>query len=178
MLTWKSLNSQVQNEICKYLQDRVKNRITINARDSETSKIISLECDYSIETVKALRNNKEVVSRASTLNNCQVDISSSDLIDEIVNRNANASYSKIISCSLRKESDTISECRSAFKLSTGNDRVTSVVESSNVDSLGTEEATRDKRRRAQYESEEVEKRVEKLISRVHTCDVSVLIVQS
>ena len=178
MLTWKSLNSRIQDEICKYLQERVKSRITVNARDNDVSKIISLRCDYSIEAIKALRNNQKTVSRASTSNNSQIDISSSNLIDEFANSNANVSYSDVISCFLKKKFDAISKNRFVFKLFTDNDRVASVVESSNVDSLKTEKTIRNKKKRIQYEIEEVEKRVEKLISRIHTCDVNIFTVQS
>ena len=171
------MNSRIQNEICKYLQKKIKNRITVNTRNNDVSKIISLKCDYSIETIKALRNNQKTVSRAFTSNNSQIDISSSNLIDEFANSNANVNYSDIISCSLREKSDAISKNRFVFKFSTDNDRVASVVESSNVDSLRTKKTIRNKRRRTQYEIEKIEKRVEKLIRRVHTCDVNILTVQ-
>ena len=172
------MNFRIQDEICKYFQKKVKSRITVNARNIDVSKIISLKCDYSIETIKALRNNQKTVSRTFTSNNSQIDISSSNLIDEFVNSNVNVSYNDDISCFLRKEFNAISKNRFVFKLSTDNDRVASVVESSNIDSLKTEKTIRNKRKRTQYEIEEIEKRVEKLISRVYTCDVNILIVQS
>ena len=178
MLTRKSLNSRIQNEIYKYFQEKIKSRITINAKNNDVSKIISLKCDYSIETIKILRNNQKVVSRTSTSNNSQIDISNSNLIDEFANSNANVNYNDVISCSLKKKFDAISKSRFVFKLFTNNDRVASIVENSNVDSLKTKKTIRNKRKRTQYEIEKIEERVEKLISRIHTCDVSILIVQS
>ena len=172
------MNSRIQDEICKYFQEKIKSRITINAKNNDVSKIISLKCDYSIETIKTLRNNQKVVSRTFTSNNFQIDINNSNLIDEFANSNVNVNYNDVILCSLKKEFNAISKDRFAFKFSTNNDRVASIVESSNVDSLKTKETIRNKRRRTQYEIEKIEERVEKLISRVHTCDVNILIVQS
>jgi hypothetical protein len=172
------LNFCVQNEICKYFQNKIKNRITINAKNNEISKIISLKCDYFIETIKILRNNKKIVSRVFTSNNFQIDINNSNIIDEFVNRNVNVDYNNIISCFLKKKFDTISKFRFVFKFFTNNDRVTSIVENSNVDSLKTKKTTRNKKKRIQYENEKIEKRIEKLINRIHTCDVNLFIVQS
>ena len=135
MLIWKNLNFQIQNEICKYFQNKIKNRITINAKNNKTSKIISLKCDYSIETIKTLRNNKKIISWIFTFNNCQININNSNLIDEIVDRNININYNKIISYFLKNKIDTISKYRFVFKFITNKNRVTLIVENSNVDLL-------------------------------------------
>ena len=97
------MNFFVQNEICKYFQNKIKNRITINAKNNEISKIISLKCDYFIKTIKILRNNKKTVLRVFTSNNFQIDINNSNMIDEFVNRKINVNYNNIISCFLKKK---------------------------------------------------------------------------